>query len=864
MNRTYLTILFSFCFCFSVWSQQIDIQQLQKKANKENTSIVYNQLAVALLDTNKPYEAKEMASRALELATTENKQQETAKANQTLGLISQVSFDYTSAVKYFLKAQEGWRAVDNRNGLAQSIFFVGNIYYLEDEYKQALPYLNESIELYEKTGNRKGIASVKKVLGDVYYKQNFIGKAKASYGQAFNLYIENEEYKKAAGLARFLGKLSLDVGEYESAQTYFRQSLDLNGALEDLSNIAVDYKDLALVSLAQGHTEEAQESNQISFDLRTQLKDTFGLAESYKNFGLIALANKDKSTAYQQLEKAGDLLKKTSIKKETPAIYTAIEKAYAKLGKYDEAYGYQSAAVKSNKILAANEKAKVLYELTVRHNSALEAEKKQKKIALLEKDKVAGNRIKWFLFAVIGLIASLFSMLFLNYQRKKKANFVLLDKNDKIEWQKEEIDRKNVQLIEKAASLDLLNTKLVDEMAERESMEKSSFARDSFLAMMSHEMRTPINIIVGLTHLLLEDNPHDSQKEALRKLQFSANNLVVFINDVLDYSKIEAGKLVMQNRSFSVSKVVEEVKNWSIAQAKEKNVNLNFEIDKKIPEKLVGDPVRLNQIITDLISNSLNYTEDGYINTKINLHKLNNNELTLFIEIEDNGKGIEQEKLVEMFKNFTRDPQADLYDGVSTSGLELAITKRLVDLQNGKIEANSILGEGCTYKMFLPFTTLSDADQGTEEEKKVISYNFMVGKNVLVVEDNKINQLVVRKMLDKIGMNVTTADDGLKALDAIQNNGYFDLVLMDIQMPNMDGYRATAEIRKSPDSKISQMPIIALTASAYLSEKEKAQLFGMDEHVGKPFGPDELMQKISACLSKDRQKIKVVSTRSSN
>jgi len=313
--------------------------------------------------------------------------------------------------------------------------------------------------------------------------------------------------------------------------------LDLNGALEDLPNIAVDYKDLALVSLAQGHLDEAIENNQVSFDLRTQLNDTFGLAESHKNFGLIALANKDKATATKELQKAGNLLEQSTIQKGTPLVYTAIEKAFVQLDKYDEAYEFQSAAVKSNEVLAADEKAKALYELTVRHNSALEAEKKQKKIALLEKDQVAGNRIKWFLFAVIGLIASLFSMLFMNFQRKKKANFVLKEKNDEIEWQKVEIDKKNVQLEEKAASLDLLNTKLVDEMAERESMEKSSFARDSFLAMMSHEMRTPINIIVGLTHLLLEDNPHDSQKEALRKLQFSANNLVVFINDVLDYSR---------------------------------------------------------------------------------------------------------------------------------------------------------------------------------------------------------------------------------------------------------------------------------------------------------------------------------------
>jgi len=482
----------------------------------------------------------------------------------------------------------------------------------------------------------------------------------------------------------------------------------------------------------------------------------------------------------------------------------------------------------------------------------LDAEKKERKIALLEKDKTASSRIKGFLFAVIGLIASLLAMLFFNYQRKKKANFTLKEKNEEIRWQKQEIDRKNTQLEEKAASLDLLNTKLVDEMAERESMEKSSFARDSFLAMMSHEMRTPINIIVGLTHLLLEDNPHDSQKEALRKLQFSANNLVVFINDVLDYSKIEAGKLVMQNRSFGLEKVIAEVRNWSITQAKEKNVQLNFELDSKIPKNLVGDPVRLNQILTDLISNSLNYTEDGFINTKINLHQLNGNELTLLVEVADNGKGIEQDKLEEMFKNFTRDPNADLYDGVSTSGLELAITKRLVDLQNGKLEASSELGKGTLFKMFLPFKALPSTDKTVEKGKKVISYNFMVGKNVLVVEDNKINQLVVKKMLLKIGMKVTTANDGLEALDAIEKQqGYYDLILMDIQMPRMDGYRTTAEIRKSEDLRISQVPIIALTASAYLSEKEKAQLFGMDEHVGKPFGPDELMEKISTCLSKN-------------
>jgi len=858
MNRIILTIIYLVIICVSAWAQQIDLDKLKAKAEKENTPTTYNQLAAQLIKADQIKEAKEYATQALTLATTSNDQKELATANQSLGQIAQSYFDYTNAVKYYLKAQDEWRNIENEVGIAQTNHSIGTVYYLENEYSQALSYLNQAAETYQKKRNRQQMPDVQKTLGDVYYRQNFIGKAKDSYSQAFDLYVEQEQYKKASGIARFLGTLSLGLGEYDAAMTYFSQSLDLNGALEDLPNIAIDYNNMATTLLAQGNIEEAKERNKIAFDLRTDLKDTFGLAETHKNAGLIALAQKNKSQAVTNLQQSTTYLKDIKVRKGVPEIYEAIEQAYVKMGQFKEAHKAQAAVISTNKVLLANEKAKALYELTVSHNSALEAEKKEKRIALLEKDQSASSRLKWFLFAVIGLIASLFGMLFFNFQRKKKANTLLTEKNEEIRWQTQEIDRKNTQLEEKAASLDLLNSKLIDEMAERESMEKSSFARDSFLAMMSHEMRTPINIIVGLTHLLLEDNPHDSQKEALRKLQFSANNLVVFINDVLDYSKIEAGKLVMQNRAFGLEKVIAEVRNWSISQAKEKNVELNFDIDNKIPKNLVGDPVRLNQILTDLISNSLNYTEDGFISTKINLHQLNGNELTLLVEVSDNGKGIEQDKLEEMFKNFTRDPNADLYDGVSTSGLELAITKRLVDLQNGKIEATSELGKGNLYKMFLPFKALPSTAKIENEGKKVISYNFMVGKNVLVVEDNKINQLVVKKMLLKIGMKVTTANDGLEALDVIEKGAYFDLILMDIQMPRMDGYRTTAEIRKSTDLRVSQVPIIALTASAYLSEKEKAQLFGMDEHVGKPFGPDELMEKISTCLSKKRNKIKVV------
>ncbi|RMF29093.1 MAG: response regulator, partial [Bacteroidetes bacterium] len=400
--------------------------------------------------------------------------------------------------------------------------------------------------------------------------------------------------------------------------------------------------------------------------------------------------------------------------------------------------------------------------------------------------------------------------------------------------------------------LDELNRRLVNEIADREAIEKSSFARDNFLAAMSHEMRTPINALAATTHLLLEENPRPDQIEHLRTLQFAANNLVVFINDILDFSKIEAGKLELDWRPFSPARVLKDIEERFQVPMQEKGLQWQARFDERIPSQLIGDPVRLNQILTNLVQASYNHTEEGEIRVEMHLLELTRSEATLEVLVSGSGKGLPADLLEGMFaQRKPSEEQEDIYADYSTASLSLAITRRLIDLQKGMVEVDNRPGHGTTFRVILPFKVAEEQDQALKKTSlqpaKQDTYADLKGIRILFVEDNKLNQIVVQKLLAKLGIEVFTADDGEKALQVIEEKD-FDLILMDIQMPVMDGYRTTAEIRKHPDPRKRDVPIIALTASAFLSETEKAKLFGMNDHVGKPFSPEELLAKIRSCL----------------
>lgn len=444
------------------------------------------------------------------------------------------------------------------------------------------------------------------------------------------------------------------------------------------------------------------------------------------------------------------------------------------------------------------------------------------------------------------LIAFLGSLAFLVYYfLDKKASIMaeLREKNIAIDAQKKELEEANRELELKNTSLDLLNKKLVSEMAERENIQNFSFARDRYLANTSSEMRSPLNNINHLTHSLLESSPREDQVEALRNLQFSVNDLVVFINDMLNFSKIEVGKVNLADREFNLAASIRSVQNRFEQQVKEKGLLFNLECDADVPENLLGDQARLVQIVSNLLSKMIHQTDEGMVDVHFSAENTKWSTITLKIAVSgtDNGQGL------QLLENLQQPSKEELEKGqYDRQDLSLAIAKRLIELQNGTLEVESRAGLGTAFLVSMPFKNIN------KEKKLAVSqasrnYSNLEGTHVLLVEDNKVNQIIVANLLRKVGMDVTTADNGKEALEIFERQD-FDLVLMDVQMPEMNGYQATAEIRRHSDTNKFKVPIIALTSSAFLTAKEKAKLFGMNDHVGKPFSPEELLEKISHCL----------------
>jgi signal transduction histidine kinase/ActR/RegA family two-component response regulator len=379
--------------------------------------------------------------------------------------------------------------------------------------------------------------------------------------------------------------------------------------------------------------------------------------------------------------------------------------------------------------------------------------------------------------------------------------------------------------------------KMADKMAQTKSQ---------FLSNISHEIRTPLNAIVSIAHLLLDEKPKKNQIKKIQTLQFAANNLVRLMNDVLDFAKIEAGKVVFEKMPFDIRALVDNLLKFFTFSAKKANqVVFRTFIDPAVPSVVIGDSVRLNQILTNLLSNASKFTEQGSITVSIKLLTQTQDAITLLFSVDDTGIGIPADKLDTIFEVFTQ-ASADTTRKYGGTGLGLAITKNLVEQQGGKIRVVSEVGKGTSFAFDLSFGKVQieeakNTDNQNNGSKAVEKIKLEVC--LLLVEDNEVNQFVAMRFFKQWGIKYDLAQNSQEAIVKIQSKKY-DLVLMDIHLPDEDGFETTKKIRKIEEKYFQHIPIIALTASVMDRVNERTQEAGMNDFLLKPFNPTDLHQKI--------------------
>ena len=739
-----------------------------------------------------------------------------SRALNTQGVAQGYLGNYSESLKLHTRSLELREELGLQADIAASLNNLGNTHRRLGETLEALSYFKRSLAIKEAINDKQGLFSAILNIGNLYSDQGDLETAYDFYLRSYDIAKELNNPRSIALNLIHLGTYHGQKSEYDEALAYFLESMNIYEELEDIYNVAGLSYNLGFLMVSEGNVQEGIKYFNQSLGLRQEIGDRGGEAATLASLGMsyYSLNNYPRaidlgSQALLISQEIGDI---RTIKDASEDLF----RAYKKSGDYRKALEMYELSVEMRDSVLNEENQRALiqqqYQYQYEKQKTIDQLENEKQL-LIASEKQQQQRVISIAIGLVLVLSLIFALIL--YRR-----------------------------------LQVSRIQAIEIKKQKQRAEQSERHKEQFLANMSHEIRTPMHAISGMVKIL-ERNQHLSEQEKfLKAMQVSSDNLTVLLDDILDLSKIEAGKIEVEEVPFQPREVIENVRQMLVYKAEEKGLELKIEIDPQIPEFLLGDPTRLSQVLTNLAGNSIKFTNKG----SVSIIAKRKSEF-LICEVHDTGIGIPKDKLYTIFDAFEQ-AKGSTSRNFGGTGLGLNISKQLVELQKGNIWAESEEGQGSTFFVSLPLVTVDEGsfkqELMTEEQiEKMASH--IKGARILIAEDNPFNQMIVKDDLEYFVKDLTLkiVDHGQLAVEQVKSNAY-DLVLMDVQMPRMDGYEATTLIRDwERQQNQTAIPIIAMTASLLKTEVSLCFEAGMNDYIPKPYQIQELIKTIYGAMQKN-------------
>ncbi|MEI6817620.1 MAG: ATP-binding protein [Bacteroidota bacterium] len=703
--------------------------------------------------------------------------------------------------------------LDNTKMIASALNNLGLIYLRYSKPAKALEYFNNCLMDRKSLGDKKGMGVVLANIGFATVLTGDMDKAAEYYSTALKIFNEVNYTQGMAIVNDFSGQAEYEAKDYKSAKAFFLTAKNFWHSLGNAKEEDRMKRNADLV--VSKEFQDKIKSQPAATDAQPDASSNDTVQKNQRNADFFPHKHRYESgNGQQNIEHliADNAQHNLTLTEDELLLKMKKDSMEVQRLKNEHEVNDVNLSAQEDSIADAKRAQQIEY-LENKINNA----NKALLVKQLELSNAARQRLWSLLAGVIFILLSL--VVYIRYRTKKK-DFIELEK----------------------AHQELQATR--DKLLEAEQF------KDQFLANMSHEIRTPMNAIIGATNLVLNTHMDEQQIKYMKAVKQSSENLLVIINDILDLSKIKAGKLEFEHIPFNLKEVLDGVITTMKFRAEEKGLALGSSISDDTPRMLVGDQVRLSQVLLNLVSNAIKFTSNGSVTINCHLKEISDKKATLVFDVIDTGIGIAEDKFEKIFESFSQasTDTTRLYGG---TGLGLTISKQLVAMQGGTIGVKSKMGEGTTFTATIPYEifegeTSSSKVQNTDMESKDKLKNL----RILLAEDNAMNQMVATDTLESLieGVQIDIAENGRIAVEMVQQNPY-DIILMDIQMPQMNGYDATLFIREKLSSPLNKIKIMAMTASATKPEVDKCFASGMDDYISKPFDPNELLKKINTLIT---------------